>query len=115
MKLLLRWFLSAGALMAIALYLPGVNVANLYTALIAAMVLGLVNVLIRPIILILTLPVNIITLGLFTLVVNAFMFWLVSSIVKGFSVAGFWPAFWGSIIMMMVGWLLNVLLKRKSM
>lgn len=111
MRLLLRWLLSAAALMGIALYLPGVSVANFYTALIAALVLGLVNVLIRPIILILTLPVNILTLGLFTLLINAGLFWLVSTVVKGFVVAGFWPAFWGALIMMLVGWLLHAFLR----
>ncbi len=113
MKLLLRWFLSALALMGIAYYLPGIGVASFYTALIAALVLGLVNALIRPIILVLTLPVNILTLGLFTLVVNALMFLLVATIVKGFTVAGFWPAFWGSIIMMLVGWVVGTLLKNR--
>ena len=112
MRLLLRWLLSAAALMLIAYYLPGVSVASFYTALIAALVLGLVNALIRPIILTLTLPVNILTLGLFTLVVNALMFWLASTVVKGFSVAGFWPAFWGALIMTLVGWVMSALLKK---
>ena len=112
MKLLLRWLLSALALMGIAYYLPGIGVANFYTALIAALVLGLVNALIRPIILVLTLPVNILTLGLFTLVVNALMFLLVATVVKGFTVAGFWPAFWGALIMTLVGWVVSGLLKK---
>ena len=99
--------------MGIAYYLPGIGVASFYTALIAALVLGLVNALIRPIILVLTLPVNILTLGLFTLVVNALMFLLVATIVKGFTVAGFGPAFWGSIIMMLVGWVVGTLLKNR--
>lgn len=115
MRLLLRWLLSALALMLIAYYLPGIGVANFYTALVAALVLGLINALIRPVILVFTLPVNILTLGLFTLVVNALLFWLVSTIVKGFVVAGFWPAFWGALIMMMVGWVLHTLLKRDTL
>ncbi len=115
MRLLLRWLLSAAALMLITYYVPGIGVASFYTALIAALVLGLVNALIRPIILVLTLPVNILTLGLFTLVVNAFLFWLVSTAVKGFTVAGFWPAFWGSFIMMVVGWVVHGLLRRNTL
>lgn len=113
MRLLLRWLFSATALMLIAYYVPGITVANFYTALIAALVLGLINVLIRPIILVLTLPVNILTLGLFTLIINAVLFWAASGFIKGFSVAGFWPAFWGALIMLAVGWFTNVLLRNK--
>lgn len=112
MRLLLRWLLSAAALMLITYYVPGIGVASFYTALVAALVLGLVNALIRPVLLVLTLPVNILTLGLFTLVINTFLFWLVSTVVKGFTVAGFWPAFWGALIMMLVGWLLHSLLRK---
>ena len=112
MKLILRWLINAGALMAIAYYLPGIAVSGFYSALIAALVLGLVNALIRPILVVLTLPINILTLGLFTLVINALMFWLASSIVKGFEVAGFGPAFWGALIMVVVSWLVGELLKK---
>ena len=112
MKLILRWLISAATLMGIAYYLPGVSVASFYTALIAALVLGLVNALVRPLILVLTLPLTILTLGLFTFVVNALLFWLVSTFVKGFYVAGFVPAFWGALIMWAVGWLVNGLLKK---
>lgn len=113
MKLLLRWLISAAALMLIALYVPGIKVANFYSALIAALIFGLINALIRPIALLLTLPVNILTLGLFTLVINALMFWLASTIVKGFFVTGFWPAFWGALIMWIISWATNMLLKRR--
>ena len=113
MRLLLRWLLSAAALMLIAYYLPGISVASFYTALIAALVLGLVNALIRPIILALTLPVNILTLGLFTFVINALLFWLVATVVKDFSVAGFWPAFWGALIMWVVGWVVSGFFKHE--
>ena len=112
MRLLLRWFIAAAALMLITYYVPGIGVASLYTALIAAFVLGLVNALIRPVILVLTLPVNILSLGFFTLVVNALMFWLVSTVVKGFTVTGFWPAFWGALLMTLVGWVVGTLLKK---
>jgi putative membrane protein len=111
MSLLLRWLLSALALIAIAYYVPGISVTNLYAALVAALVLGLVNALIRPIILVLTLPFNVITLGLFTLVINALMFWFASTLVKGFGVAGFWPAFWGAMLMWLCNWLIASLLR----
>lgn len=111
MKLVVRWLLGAGALMLIAYYVPGIAVTSFYAALVAALVLGLINALIRPFIILLTLPVNILTLGLFTLVINALMFWLASSVVKGFFVAGFWPAFWGALLMCIISWIVNSLFK----
>ncbi len=107
MSLLLRWVLGALSLMLVTYLVPGITVANFYSALLAALVLGLVNALIRPVLIILTLPVNILTLGLFTLVINALMFWLASSIVKGFNVSGFWPAFWGALAVSVISWILN--------
>jgi len=114
MKLLLRWLISAAALMLIAMYVPGIKVASFYTALIAALIFGLINALIRPIALLLTLPINLLTLGLFTLIINTAMFWFASTIVKGFYVSGFWPAFWGALIMWLVAWFTNMLLKNKA-
>ena len=113
MKLVMRWLLSAGALMLTAYYIPGIAVTSFYAALVAALILGLINALIRPFIILLTLPINILTLGLFTLVINALMFWLASSVVKGFFVAGFWPAFWGALTMCVVGWVVNSLFKKE--
>ena len=111
MKLIVRWLISALALMLIAYYVPGIAVTSFYSALVAALILGLINALIRPFILLLTLPINIFTLGLFTLVINALMFWLASSIVKGFFVAGFWPAFWGALLVCVASWIVNSLFK----
>lgn len=100
--------------MVIAYYIvPGIYLGSFATALLAAAVLGLVNLLIRPLIMILTLPVNIITLGLFTFVVNALMFWLASSFVPGFSVVDFAAAFWGALCMSIVSWLLQIILPRR--
>ena len=113
MKLIMRWLLSAAALMLVAYFVPGIVVGSFYVALVVALILGLINALIRPFILILTLPINILTLGLFTLVINALMFLLASSIVKGFFVAGFWPAFWGSLVMWLISWAVNSLLKEE--
>ncbi len=112
MRFVLRWAASAATLMGLAYYLPGISVANWYTAFVAALVLGLVNAIIRPVITLLTLPVNLLTLGLFGLVINALMLWLTSSIVKGFGVDGFGPAFWGALIMSLVSWLIGSLLKK---
>lgn len=112
MKILLRWLINTIAIMLMALYLPGIGVSSFYAALIAALVLGILNALIRPLIVLLTLPVNILTLGLFTLIINAFLFWFTSTIVKGFIVAGFWPAFWGALIMSVVSWITSWLIKK---
>lgn len=107
--ILLRWLLNALAVMAAAYLVPGVNVQSIWAALIAALVIGLINALVRPIILLLTLPINILTLGLFTLVINALMFWLASTVVKGFNIDGFWPAFWGALVFWIVSWATSVI------
>ena len=110
MKLLLLWLVNALSLLAVAYFLPSVSVASFYIALIAALLLGLVNTLIRPLLVLITLPITILTLGLFTLVINALLFWFVATFVEGFRVAGFWSAFWGallySVISSLASWLL---------
>ncbi len=98
MKLLLRWIINAAALMAVAYFVPGVAIASVTTALIVAVVLGLVNAVLRPILVILTFPATVLTLGLFLFVVNGLMFWLVAEVVKGFTVSGFWAAFFGALV-----------------
>lgn len=108
--LLLRWLLNAGALLLVAYLYPGVQVTDFMAALIAALVLGLVNAVIRPLLVLLTLPVTLLTLGLFLFVINAFLFWLVAELVKGFAVSGFGGALIGSIlyslITLVTSWLL---------
>jgi putative membrane protein len=111
MYILIRWLISALTLMAIAYYLPGVIVSGFYAALVTAIILGLLNAIIKPIIVFFTLPINLLTLGLFAFVINALLFWFASTIVKGFEVSGFWPAFWGALIMTIVSWLINFLLR----
>jgi len=114
MRLLIRWLLTAAALFAIAYYIvPGIRLDNFGAALVAAFAIGIVNLLVRPIIMILTLPVNIITLGLFTLVVNALMFWLAASFVSGFFVADFSAAFWGALCISVASWFLQIILPRQ--
>ncbi|MBI5071638.1 phage holin family protein [Candidatus Falkowbacteria bacterium] len=111
MALLFRWLIYAVAIMLLTYIVPGISVKNFYSALLAALVLGLVNAVIRPLIILLTLPVNILTLGLFTLVINALMLWFVASIVKGFDVKNFVAAFLGALVLWAVGWLTNALTK----
>ncbi len=112
MNLLVRWFLNALALILVAYLVPGITVSSFYAALMAALVLGIVNALIRPVLIILTLPVTIMTLGLFALVINAFLFLFVSTIVKGFTVEGFGPAFIGALILWAISWITNGLTRR---
>ncbi len=107
MTILLRWLVSAVALLAVAYIVPDISVASFYSALIVIVVLGLVNAVIRPLILLLTLPLNILTLGLFTFVINAGTFWFVSSVVKGFDVAGFGAAFIGALVLTFVSWIMK--------
>jgi len=102
MNLIFHWIVSAIAILIAAYILPGVSIAGILTALIVAVVLGAANAVIRPIILLLTLPLTILTLGLFTLVVNALMVMLASALVPGFSVDGFWWAFVFAIVLWMI-------------
>ncbi|MFH1603778.1 MAG: phage holin family protein, partial [Pseudomonadota bacterium] len=97
MRLLLVWLINALSLLAVPYVLPSVGVDSIYTAMMTALLLGLVNTLIRPLLVLITLPISILTLGLFTLVINGLLFWFVASFVEGFRVGGFWSAFWGAI------------------
>jgi putative membrane protein len=98
MKLIIKWLLSAVALLAVAHLYSGVQVQNFTSALIAAFVIGLLNTVVRPILVVLTLPVTVVTLGLFLFVINALMFWAAASLLDGFQVTGFGAALLGSLI-----------------
>eukprot|EP01137_Pigoraptor_chileana_P002370 Opistho-2@41118 len=98
MKLILKWLLSAAALLAVAHLFSGVQVASFTSALLAAAVIGLFNVVLRPVMVVLTFPVTLITLGLFLFVINALLFWAASGLLAGFQVSGFWAALVGSLI-----------------
>lgn len=98
MKLIIRIVITALALLFVANFVPGIAVSNIYVALVAALVLGLLNLIVRPILFILTLPITLLTFGLFTFVLNAAMFLFAASLVQGFDVVGFLPALIGSII-----------------
>jgi len=110
MRLLLVWALNAIALLAVAYLYPGVQLQDWQSAAIAALVLGLVNTIIKPILVLLTLPVTILTLGLFLLVLNALLFWGVASVLPGFHVNGFWAAMLGALLYSVITWLLSKLL-----
>jgi putative membrane protein len=112
MRILLVWLINALALLAVAYLLPSISVSSFTSALIAALVLGLVNAIIRPVLVLLTLPVTVLTLGLFILVINALLFWFVGSILQGFHVQGFWGALVGSILFGVVSWMLSALVLR---
>jgi putative membrane protein len=107
MTLLLVWLLNAVALLVVAYLLPGITVASFGSALIAALVLGLLNMLVKPLLVLLTLPITIVTLGLFLIVLNALLFWFAGSILKGFQVNGFWWAVIGALLYSLISGLLS--------
>ncbi len=114
MKILLRWLINSAAIFAVPYIVPGVHVLDLYTAIMAAFVIGLINMIIRPILMILTLPITILTLGLSTLLINALLFWFVSTFVKGFYVDGFIPALLGSLAFWAISWIGNAIAGTKK-
>ncbi len=111
MKLLARLLITALALLLVAEVVPGIEVQNLYIAIIAALVLGLLNIFIKPLLVLLTLPITIITLGLFMFVINAALFWFTASFIDGFSVSGFLPALVGSLVVTVISAFANKLLE----
>ncbi len=112
MNIFLRWILNAATLLIIAHYVPGIRVSGWYAAFVAALVLGIINIILKPILIFLTLPVNILTLGLFTLIINAILFKFAGTIVKGFDVVGFQAAFFGALIMSLINILVHSIFKR---
>lgn len=113
MRLLITWLINAAALFALPYIMQSVRVESFISALIAALVLGLVNALIRPVLVVLTFPVTVITLGLFILVINGLLFWAVGNFVKGFHVAGFWPAVGAALLYSLISWALSSLILEK--
>ncbi|WP_374241265.1 phage holin family protein [Zoogloea sp.] len=114
MKLLLRWALNAVALMLVPEVLTEIRVDGYAAALISALLLGFVNAIIRPVLVLVTLPITLLTLGLFTLVINALMFWAVSGLVAGFVVPDFWTAFWGALLYSLLTWLVSLALSDRD-
>ena len=114
MKLLIGWLLSALALLAVAYLVPGIHVSSFMSALIAAAVIGLANILIKPILLILTLPVTIITLGLFIFVINGLLFWLAGYLLQGFDVKTITAGIIGAIVYSIISWILSAIVTDKK-
>jgi putative membrane protein len=112
LRLVLVWLINAVALIAVAYLMPSITVSDFTAALVAALVLGLVNAVVRPVLVLLTLPVTILTLGLFIFVLNGLLFWGVASWLEGFGVAGFWSGVLGAILFSIVSWLLSALVQR---
>jgi putative membrane protein len=112
MKLIVRWLLLAAALLLVAYVYPGVAIKSFGAAMIAAFVLGLLNTFVRPLLVLLTLPVTLLTLGLFLFVINALMFWAAASLLDGFNVSGFGAALIGSLIYSLCGMVIDVAIER---
>mgnify|MGYP001812533872 CR=1 FL=1 len=102
MKFIARFLLSVLGLLVIAQYVPGISLDGVYVATISVLILGVLNAVVRPVLFILTLPITIVTLGLFSFIINASLFWFVSSFVDGFTVEGFLMALLGSVLMTII-------------
>ena len=114
MGFLLRVVINTLAILLAVNVVPGIEARGVLTVLGAGLVLGLINAIVRPVLLLLTLPLTLVTLGLFLLVLNAFCLWLTSVLVKGFVVEGFWAAFFGALIVSVVSWLLTAFLSDRG-
>ncbi|HNT44199.1 MAG TPA: phage holin family protein [Syntrophorhabdaceae bacterium] len=114
MGLLLKWLIMAASIIIAAYFIPGVRVGSFFSALWVALFLGVVNILVRPVLILITLPINILTLGLFTFVINAVLVLLASSVIKGFEVAGFWWALLYSVVLSLVNYVINLIVQPKE-
>lgn len=112
--IVLRWLTLTGAILLSSYMLEGIHVSGYMSAIGAAAILGILNAFFRPIALILTLPINILTLGLFTFVINAVMLKMASGVIGGFDVQGFWSAVFGALIISLVSWLLNMFINERG-
>ena len=111
MNLFFRWLIGAISIILVGYLVPGIHIASLWAALLAALVLGVFNAVLRPLLIILTLPITILTLGLFTLFINAGIFLLASTIIKGFTVDSFGAAFIGSLVLWLINWAISTISK----
>lgn len=114
MRLLLHWILSAIALIVVSHFVPGFHVAGFIPALIAALVIGLLNATVGLFLKIITFPLSILTLGLFLLVINGVMILVASAFVRGFHVSGLVPAFWGALVLALLGMLIRAIVKKDA-
>jgi putative membrane protein len=108
--LIIKWLIMTASVMIAAYVIPGVTVNSFFSALWVALFLGIVNLLLKPFLILITLPINILTLGLFTFVINGFIILFASSVVKGFQVSGFWVAVLFSIVLSIINFLMNLLI-----
>ncbi|MBN1842363.1 MAG: phage holin family protein [Deltaproteobacteria bacterium] len=109
-----RWLILTGAIMFASYLLDGIRVSSFFSAFFAAAMLGILNAFFRPIIIILTLPINLLSLGLFTFVINALMLKMASGVISGFDVYGFWSAVFGSLVISVVSWLLSSFINERG-
>ena len=109
--LIIRWLILTSAVMAASYLIDGIRISGFFSAFFTAAVLGILNVFFRPVLLILTLPINIMTLGLFTFVINALLLKMASGVIPGFDVYGFWSAIFGSLVISGVNWILSSFIK----
>jgi len=112
--LFIRWLTLTGAIVLTSYLLDGIRVSGLFSAFLAAAVLGILNAFFRPIALLLTLPINILTLGFFTFVINALMLKMASGLIPGFDVIGLWPAILGSLMISVISWLMNTFVNERG-
>ena len=110
MKILLVWLINAAAVFALPYVFDSIRVDTFYTALIVALILSILNTIVRPILLVLTFPITFLTLGLFIFVLNGLLLWFIASFVKGFTIAGFWPAVFGAIVYSLISWAASALI-----
>jgi putative membrane protein len=110
----LRWLTLTGAILLASYMLEGIRISGFMSAIGAAAILGILNAFFRPIALILTLPINVLTLGLFTFVINAVMLKMASGVISGFDIQGFWPALFGALIISLASWLLNMFINARG-
>ncbi len=114
LKFMIKWLVYTISLFAVSHIVAGINIANWETTIAAALVLGLINTFIRPFFIIFTLPLNILSMGLLTLFINGFTFYMAAHFVKGFNVAGFWNAFWAALLFSIITFFLNLFFARKT-
>ena len=112
--LFFRWFVLTAAIMFASYLVEGIHVTGFSSAFFTAAILGILNAFFRPILIVLTLPINIMTLGLFTFIINAMMLKMASGLISGFEIYGFWPALFGSLVISVVSWVLNSLVNEKG-
>jgi len=112
--ILIKWIINSLAMLIVTYIVKGIEVVSPLTAIVAALVLGIINAFLRPFIILITLPINIFTLGIFTFFLNGFLFYMVSKIVKGFVIFGFWPAFFGSLLFSTISFLLSLLISKEG-